>query len=249
MKPCPEPVVSSYFRWKHFFDVPLTLLLLIPAIPIIGLAVLLVRLTSKGPGIYTQVRLGLSGKPFVIYKIRSMRIDAEAATGAVWAARKDNRITFIGKILRKTHIDELPQLYNVVRGEMALVGPRPERPEFVNELEKRIDGYIYRLNVKPGLTGLAQLNQASDIDLNDVRRKLAYDFEYIEKSSLWFDFRLIFCTSLKMVHLCNPVSLNILRLYRNVTVSPWAAPLMIGNYADPRDEERLSGIFAKRVAS
>lgn len=249
MESCPEPSVSAYFRWKHAFDWALALVLGILAFPIVIFAIIIVRLTSKGPGIYTQVRLGKDGKAFTIYKIRSMRVDAEQATGAVWAARKDNRITFVGRILRKTHVDELPQFYNILRGEMALIGPRPERPEFVDELEKRIDGYDYRLLVRPGLTGLAQLNQASDIDLNDVRRKLAYDFDYIEHGSLWLDLRLVFGTALKVVNLCNPFTLKLLGLHRDISTSPWASALQIGPYSHSKDEERLSGIFSKRIAS
>ena len=243
---CPEPNISAYFRWKRFVDFPIALLLSVIAFPIVAIAVGLVRLTSKGPGIYEQVRLGLNGKPFTIYKIRSMRVDAEAATGAVWAARKDRRITFIGKILRRTHIDELPQLYNVLCGEMDLVGPRPERPEFVTELEKRINGYGYRLYVRPGVTGLAQLNQDSDIDLNDVRRKLVYDFDYIEHASLWYDLRLLFCTMLKAVFLCRPPVMKLFNLYREAAKSHWAATLMPVSYSS-RDEDRLSRILAKRT--
>lgn len=243
---CPEPLVSPHFRRKRYVDFPIALLLSVIAFPIVLLAWSLVRLTSKGPGIYKQVRLGLNGKPFTIYKIRTMRIDAEAATGAVWATRKDKRITFAGRILRRIHIDELPQLYNVLRGEMSLVGPRPERPEFVAELEKRIDGYAYRLYVKPGLTGLAQLNQESDIDLNDVRRKLVFDFDYIEHASLWFDIRLLFCTAIKTVCLCRPSVMKFLRLYREAGQSHWGATLLPINYT-PRDEDRLSQILAKRT--
>jgi lipopolysaccharide/colanic/teichoic acid biosynthesis glycosyltransferase len=244
---CPEPRISGYFRWKRYVDLPIAVLMSVVALPIIFVAWVLVRLTSRGPGIYKQVRLGLAGKPFMIYKLRSMRVDAEAATGAVWASRRDKRITFIGNILRATHIDELPQLYNVLRGEMDLVGPRPGRPEFVSELEKRIDGYGYRLYVKPGVTGLAELNQASDTDLNDVRRKLIYDFDYIEHSSFWLDMRLIFCTSLKAVLLCREPVLKFFGLYREPKQSPWAESLLTINYATPRDEDRLSKIMAKRA--
>ncbi|MDR2440345.1 MAG: sugar transferase [Planctomycetaceae bacterium] len=249
MEKCPEPIVSSYFRWKDFFDVTVAFFLFILAIPIIVLTIAIVRLTSKGPGIYKQVRLGKDGKAFTIYKIRSMRVDAELATGPVWAARKDNRVTLIGRFIRKTHIDELPQLYNVLRGEMSLIGPRPERPEFVNELEKRIDGYFNRFLVKPGVTGLAQLNQASDVNLNDVRQKLVYDFEYIEKASLWFDFRLVCGSVLKVLHLCNPWTLKLLGLHYDIVRSPWSVPLQVASHIIPKNEERLSGIFEKRVAS
>jgi lipopolysaccharide/colanic/teichoic acid biosynthesis glycosyltransferase len=211
---CPEPGVSRYFKWKRFADLPIALLLSIIALPIIVAAWLLVRTTSRGPGIYKQVRLGLHGKPFTIYKIRTMRVDAETATGAVWATQNDKRVTLIGNILRKMNIDELPQLYNVLRGDLALVGPHPERPEFVTELEKRIDGYGHRLYVKPGLTGLAQLNYGSDTDVNDVRRKLVLDLEYIETSSLGFDLRVLLCSVLKIVFLCPAAMLKCFRLYR-----------------------------------
>ena len=244
---CPEPNVSPYFQWKRYVDVPIALLLLIMALPVIGLAWVLVRITSRGPGFYKQVRLGLDGRPFTIYKIRSMRTDAEAATGVVWAARKDKRITLLGKILRKTHVDEFPQLYNVLCGDMDLVGPRPERPEFVSELEKRIDGYTYRLYVRPGITGLAQLNQASDIDLNDVRRKLVFDFDYIEHCSFWLDMRLLVGTVLKAVLLCPPQVMKFFGLYRAAEQSPWAATLLPVSYATPSDENRLSKILLKRA--
>lgn len=243
---CPEPNISRYFRWKGYVDFPIALLLTVMALPIILAAVILVRLSSRGPGIYKQVRLGLDGKPFTIYKIRSMRVNAEAATGAVWAARKDKRITAVGHFLRTTHLDELPQLFNVLKGDLALVGPRPERPEFVAELEKRIDGYAYRLYIKPGLTGLAQLNQRSDIDLNDVRRKLVLDFDYMEHCSFWLDMRLLFCTFLKVGVLCPPAVLKFFRLFREIDQSNWSSVLLPVGYASSKDEERLSKILQKR---
>ena len=247
MYSCPEPNVSRYFRWKRYVDFPVALLLSIIMLPIAIVAWLLVRLTSRGPGIYRQIRLGLDGKPFTLYKIRIMRVNAEAATGAIWATRKDRRVTFVGKILRMTHTDELPQLYNVLRGDMALVGPRPERPEFVTELEKRVDGYSYRLYVPPGLTGLAQLNQDSDTDLNDVRRKLVFDFEYIEDCSLWLDMRLVGCTILKIVFLCPPRVLELFRLHRIAEKSRWVESLPLVRYASPADEEHLSQILTKQA--
>jgi len=244
---CPEPNVSRYFRWKRYIDLPVALLLSLVALPVIALAYVLVRLTSRGPGIYKQIRLGLDGKPFPMYKIRTMRFNAEAATGAIWTAQNDKRITPIGKFLRQTHLDELPQLYNILKGDMALVGPRPERPEFVTELEKRIDGYGYRLYVMPGWTGLAQLNQSPDIDLNDVRRKLVFDFEYIEDASPLFDLRLLVCSALKMVHLCKPAVLNFFRVCRQAEKSRWIASLPLATYASPEDEEHLSKIMTKQA--
>ena len=244
---CPEPKISRYFQWKRFVDVPIALLLAVIALPFVGVAWVLVRVTSRGPGFYKQVRLGLDGRPFTIYKLRSMRVDAETATGAVWTARDDKRITLLGKFLRITHIDELPQLYNVLRGDMDLVGPRPERPEFVTELEKRIDGYTYRLYVRPGLTGLAQLNQPPDVDLNDVRRKLVFDFDYIEHSSFGLDMRLLFCTALKPVRLYQAQLLKFLGLFREAGQSSWAKTLLPAGNAPPRKEDLLSTILLKRT--
>lgn len=240
---CPEPSVPSYFQWKGKVDFLLALLMLLPALPIIGITLVIVRLTSKGPGIYKQVRVGKDGKAFTMFKIRSMRIDAEAATGAVWARRRDPRATTVGRIIRKLHIDELPQLFNVLRGEMSLVGPRPERPEIVNILDKKIDGYIHRLKIRPGITGYAQLNQKSDRDLNDVRKKVVYDLEYIEHASAWFDFRLIFGTALKTVNLCNPTVLKLLGLYRRVEDISWAEPLQVSPESISEEAQTLSAIL------
>ena len=179
-----------------------------------------------------------------MYKIRSMRIDAESATGAVWASRKDPRTTFLGSILRKLHLDELPQLFNVIRGDMSLVGPRPERPEFVDKLDKKIDGYRHRLLVKPGITGYAQLNLPSDLDLNDVRKKLVLDFEYIEKASPVFDFLLIFGTALKVVRLTGRLPLTWLGIYRPVDRSSWAAPLRVSQETISFQDQSLETLFA-----
>ena len=244
---CPEPKVSRYFQWKRYVDFPVALLLAILALPIIGITWALVRLTSRGPGFFRQVRLGLDGKPFTIYKLRSMRIDAETATGAIWTARSDRRVTFLGKFLRKTHLDELPQLYNVLRGDMDLVGPRPERPEFVTELEKRIEGYTYRLYVRPGVTGLAQLNQAPDVDLNDVRRKLVFDFDYIEHCTLGLDIRILVCTALKPVRLYQSQLLKFLGLYREAQQSSWAKALLPASCALSGKADLLSTILMKRT--
>jgi lipopolysaccharide/colanic/teichoic acid biosynthesis glycosyltransferase len=156
--------------------------------------VLLVRLTSRGPGIYQQARVGKNGRKFMMYKIRTMRHDAEAATGPVWTQACDPRITLVGKVLRKLHLDELPQLFNVLKGEMALVGPRPERPEFVRVLAEAIPGYRNRLAVLPGVTGLAQVNFPPDTDLRSVQRKLVLDCQYVQSAGPWLDLRLFLCT-------------------------------------------------------
>ena len=219
---CPKPYISPYFRLKGYVDRVVALFLLIPCLPIIGFLVLMVRLTSKGPGVYAQERLGKDGKPFVMYKIRSMVVDAEKNTGAVWASRNDSRVTLIGKMMRKFHLDEFPQLLNVLRGEMSLVGPRPERDEFVQILNREIDGYNYRMSVLPGVTGYAQLNLPSDIEVSDVKRKIALDFEYIENASFWFDFVILLGTLGRFFKFLGVIHLKALGIYRSVEESPWA---------------------------
>jgi lipopolysaccharide/colanic/teichoic acid biosynthesis glycosyltransferase len=190
---------SSYFTWKRLFDRFVAAVLLVPAAPVIAILILLVRMTSRGPGLYRQTRVGMNGRTFPLYKLRSMRIDAEAGTGAVWCKSNDSRITPLGGFLRASHLDEFPQLWNVLRGEMSLVGPRPERPEFVSVLAAQIPGYLDRLAVPPGVTGVAQLNLPPDTDLNSVRRKLTLDLEYVEKASLLLDIRILVCTALRML--------------------------------------------------
>ncbi len=219
---CPKPYISRYFRFKGYVDRSIALLLLIPCLPIIGFLILLVRLTSKGPGIYAQERLGKDGKTFTMYKIRSMVANAEQETGAVWASRNDSRVTLIGKFLRKFHLDEFPQLINVLRGEMALVGPRPERDEFIRILSREIDGYSYRMAVLPGVTGYAQLNLPSDIEVADVKRKISLDFEYIENASFWFDFVILMGTLGRFFKFLGTIHLKALGIYRRVEDSPWA---------------------------
>ena len=134
----------------------------------------------------------------MMYKIRSMRHDAEAASGPKWTQASDPRVTGLGKLLRKLHLDELPQLFNVLKGEMAIAGPRPERPEFVRVLGEAIPGYRNRLAVLPGITGLAQVNLPPDSDLASVERKLVLDCEYIERAGLWLDLRLTLWTFLRI---------------------------------------------------
>jgi lipopolysaccharide/colanic/teichoic acid biosynthesis glycosyltransferase len=190
---------GGYARFKFAFDFVLAILLLIPAIPLMILAGCLIKLSSRGPMFYVQVRLGRHGRPYRLFKIRSMYYDCERVTGAVWSTTGDPRITPIGRFLRKTHLDELPQLFNVLRGEMSLVGPRPERPEIIPALEEAIPGYRQRLQVRPGVTGLAQCQLAPDTDMSSVRRKLSYDLYYVRRRGFWLDFRLIVCTAFKCI--------------------------------------------------
>ena len=172
--------------------------LLVLAAPVMLLTALAVKLTSPGPVLYSQTRVGKGGRPFTLYKIRSMTHDCEKHSGARWSTPGDSRVTPLGAFLRKTHLDELPQLWNVLRGDMSLVGPRPERPEFIPALERAVPHYRDRLAVRPGVTGLAQVQLPPDTDLGSVRRKVAYDLYYIRYRGLWLDLRLIACTAVHM---------------------------------------------------
>jgi exopolysaccharide biosynthesis polyprenyl glycosylphosphotransferase len=154
---------------------------------------LLVTLTSRGPVIYKQVRVGEKGKNFMLYKFRTMRVDAEK-NGAQWATKNDARTTPIGSILRASHLDELPQLWNLIRGDISFVGPRPERPEFVEKLEARIPYYEARLFIKPGVTGWAQIHHRADITDDDVVEKLQYDIYYLKNRSPILDCTIILKT-------------------------------------------------------
>lgn len=188
----PMPAQPQYEWPKRIFDRSAGIVLFIVLSPAMAVAWALVRLTSVGPGIYSQTRVGLGGRNYRIFKLRTMTHNCEAKTGgAKWSTKGDTRVTPLGKILRKLHIDELPQLWNVIRGEMSLVGPRPERPEFVGPLSDQIPGYRDRLLVPPGVTGLAQIQLPADTDLHSVRNKLVLDRVYVQSRGLWLDLRLI----------------------------------------------------------
>src|SRR5688572_18245050 len=172
-------IESAYFARKALLIRILGAVLLLISSPLILFFVAIVRLTSPGPGLYRQIRTGRNGIEFAMFKVRTMYEDAESITGPVWCVPQDSRITPFGKILRLFHLDELPQLINVVRGEMDLVGPRPERPIFVARLTRAIPNYHARLLVRPGITGLAQVNLPPDESIDCVRRKLILDCMYI----------------------------------------------------------------------
>jgi lipopolysaccharide/colanic/teichoic acid biosynthesis glycosyltransferase len=186
------------YRMKPIFDLSFAAILFVGTLPLMVAALLLVRLTSPGNPLYRQTRLGRGGVPFTIYKIRTMRFDAEAKSGPQWSKPGDARITPIGRILRVTHLDELPQLWNVLRGDMSLVGPRPERPEIAAGLRRTIPGYDARLAVKPGMTGLAQVHLPPDETIDSVRTKLVYDRVYIWNQTFSYDIYLLVCTALKV---------------------------------------------------
>jgi len=166
------------------------------ALPIIAVAGLAVRLSSRGPVFYTQYRCGRGERPFRIVKLRTMTHNCEAESGACWSTDGDPRITPLGRWLRKLHIDELPQIWNVLRGEMSLVGPRPERPEILDDLEPTIPQVRSRCQVRPGLTGLAQIQQPPDATSDCFRRKLQFDRHYILKRGLATDLQILFGTAL-----------------------------------------------------
>jgi lipopolysaccharide/colanic/teichoic acid biosynthesis glycosyltransferase len=190
---------SHYLRWKLPLERALGALLLLMSLPILGALVLLVRATSAGPGIYRQPRVGKGGRVFSVYKIRTMRQDAEKDTGPVWSSQgRDPRVTGLGRWLRALHLDELPQLFNVACGDMALIGPRPERPEFVEVLQRHIPGYLDRLVVVPGITGLAQVNLPPDEALEGVWLKTTADLEYIRHASPSMDVKILAATVLRL---------------------------------------------------
>lgn len=193
-------------------NIAVALLALVVLAPFALLIAVIIKLDSKGPVFYRQMRIGLDrrrprsdaatgrraadmgGRPFTIYKFRTMRIDAEDGTGPVWASREDSRTTRVGRFLRRYRLDEIPQFLNVLKGDMSVVGPRPERPSFVQRLRREIDDYGLRQRVKPGITGWAQVNQEPDQTMDDVRCKLQYDLEYLRNRSLSFDLRIMLRT-------------------------------------------------------
>lgn len=207
---------------KRTMDIVGSLVGLMLTIPLWLVVPVIIKLDSPGPVFYTQTRIGLNrrrkqrrlyqkaevvdkrsrdrrrldymGKPFKVYKFRTMVNEAEKGSGPIWASKGDPRITRIGRLLRLTRIDEIPQFLNVLKGDMSLVGPRPERPSFVLDLSTKIKGYSNRLNVKPGLTGLAQVENGYDSSLASVVQKVRYDLEYIENRSMWKDIKIMLKT-------------------------------------------------------
>jgi lipopolysaccharide/colanic/teichoic acid biosynthesis glycosyltransferase len=179
---------------------------------------LLVKWTSPGPAFYTQRRLGLCGRPFTIFKLRTMQHNCESLTGPRWCIPGDLRVTPLGRLLRKTHLDELPQLFNVLWGDMSLIGPRPERPEFLPELEAMFPRYRERLAVRPGITGLAQVQLPPDTAVADVRHKLACDIYYTQQVAFGLDVRLLGCTGLYALGIPFRLSANLLGVPSTETV-------------------------------
>ncbi|MFP4472680.1 MAG: exopolysaccharide biosynthesis polyprenyl glycosylphosphotransferase [Candidatus Omnitrophota bacterium] len=187
-------VRKTYRATKRLLDIAAGITGLIVLSPLYALVALLIKLSSRGPVFYTQTRVGQYGRVFTMYKFRTMKVDAEKETGAVWAKESDDRLIPVGKFLRKMHIDEIPQFVNILKGDMSLIGPRPERPEFVEKFKTEIPEYERRLMVKPGLTGLAQVRHHYDRTIEDVRKKIKLDLLYIRRLCLWTDVRIFFRT-------------------------------------------------------
>jgi lipopolysaccharide/colanic/teichoic acid biosynthesis glycosyltransferase len=197
---------------RRALNVVVALVAIVITFPLWVLIAALIKLTSRGPVFHVQTRVGvctrntrtsrhdprrkrdLGGRPFRIYKFRTMQVDAERQTGAVWATPDDPRVTSVGRFLRKFRLDELPQLINVVKGDMNVVGPRPERPTIFSELREAIPNYQLRQKARPGITGLAQVRLKYDSSLDDVQRKVECDLEYIRKQSVWRDFKIMLAT-------------------------------------------------------
>jgi lipopolysaccharide/colanic/teichoic acid biosynthesis glycosyltransferase len=192
------PAAGVAERVKAAADTALAVGLLIASLPLMLGCLLLVRLSSRGPAIYTQTRVGRGGRVFTLYKIRTMQHNCEKQTGPRWSPPNDPRITRVGRILRKLHLDELPQLWNVLRGDMSLIGPRPERPEIVARLREAVPGYDRRHAVKPGITGYAQVHLPPDTCLRSVKNKLVYDLFYIRHRSARMEAYILLATGLKL---------------------------------------------------
>ncbi len=185
-------------RTKRVLDVAVSIALLIGTLPVMAVTALAIKLDSPGPVFYRQLRTGLNGRSFTLLKFRSMRADAESGGIPRWAQKQDPRITRIGHFIRQTRIDELPQLLNVLRGDMSVVGPRPERPHFVKELALAIEAYTIRDRVKPGITGWAQVNYPYGASVEDAREKLAYDLYYVKNRGFFLDL-LILCSTVRVI--------------------------------------------------
>lgn len=206
------PLYGWYDRWQRAIDVGAAILILLVSAPLIALGALLIKLTSRGPVFYSQTRLGRYGKHFTIHKLRTMVHNCERLTGPCWAQANDPRITLVGRILRNLHIDELPQLWNVLCGDMSLIGPRPERPEFLTKLEMAMPHYRRRLLTRPGITGLAQVLLPADTELDNVREKLPYDLYYVRHANPWLDLRIVLATVLYLLRAPIPLRRNVLLL-------------------------------------
>jgi exopolysaccharide biosynthesis polyprenyl glycosylphosphotransferase len=187
-----------YFAFKRVTDIVISLMGIVCFIPFAPLVLLMIKLQDGGPVFYSQIRTGLRNEPFRIFKFRTMRNDAEKS-GAQWAKQNDTRATWFGRFMRLTRIDEVPQFWNILRGEMSFIGPRPERPEFVEMIEKEVPYFRYRHLIKPGLTGWAQINYPYGASIEDARQKLAYDLYYVKYGTVTRELHIMLRTIVAMV--------------------------------------------------
>lgn len=190
----PDILTELQFVIKRSLDIIVSIIGLIISFPVLLIVSILIKLSSKGPIIFKQERVGLNGKPFIVHKFRTMYQNSELKSGPVWAKVDDPRITKVGNFIRKTRIDEFPQFYDVLIGNMSIVGPRPERVFFINKLKNKFPYYLRRLNVRPGVTGWAQIMGSYDTDIDGVENKLKLDFYYIENISIWLDIKIMIIT-------------------------------------------------------
>jgi lipopolysaccharide/colanic/teichoic acid biosynthesis glycosyltransferase len=221
-----------YLPVKLGLEWMLALVAMVALLPLLIFLAILVKATSKGPMFYKQDRLGYRGRIFKIYKLRTMVQHAEAVTGPVWAAKQDSRVTPLGRILRKSHLDELPQLLNVLKMDMGVVGPRPERPEIAARITRQLPDFPRRLEVRPGITGLAQVmipaDDPEDINFDGVRKKLEFDLLYLKKTQFFVDLRVYLCTACKM-------AMGLLELSRDWLTKPFGRPI-VNNHAQTEEE-------------
>jgi lipopolysaccharide/colanic/teichoic acid biosynthesis glycosyltransferase len=257
LMPVVDVEVPKFFALNALWGRPLGAILLVLFSPLILLLILAVRLTSPGPALFRQKRVGRNGQEFKILKIRTMYRDAEAVSGPKLCQPGDSRMTPVGRLLRVLHLDELPQLVNVMRGEMSIVGPRPERPEIIarNNLLEKVPGFAQRTKVLPGVTGLAQINLPPDVDAESVIPKVQLDLEYIRTASVGLELRILACTALRMLGVRHGYAVNFFRLGRPTRVSrntqDAATHRSMENgswgkswHKGPRDERALEGNFA-----
>lgn len=192
--------ITGHLARRHFeiakecVDILLGAIALVVVSPVLAVCAVIIKVSSRGPVLYSQIRVGKNGKLFRMYKLRTMRVDAEASEGAVWAEKDDPRIVKACRWMRRSHVDELPQLISVIKGEMSLVGPRPERPEILEELAQHYPQARDRLKVRPGITGLAQIRNGYDTSVEEFRLKLQSDLEYIANRKWLIEIRIMIRT-------------------------------------------------------
>lgn len=201
LPPHAPPKFRRHLWAKRLLDISLSITMMVLSAPVVALCAVIIKLTSRGPAFYSQQRVGQFGRVFTIYKLRTMHHNCDKLTGPQWCVPGDPRVTLFGRFLRAAHLDELPQLINVLRGQMSLVGPRPERPEIAAKLATQVDSYDVRSAMLPGITGHAQVHLPPDVTVNDVRDKVQLDREYMRSWTVWSDVVALWRTARKVVGL------------------------------------------------